>query len=235
MMKKLLIVPILLLATLSSCNKITPSGKIVSNDRNISGFTSISVESGLNADINIAQSEAVNVTADDNLLEYIETYVINKTLIIRVANNVSFAKHPNIKITVDARSLSALSGSGGAGLTLDYPLDTESFKVALSGGSRLSGRVLANNFTVDLSGGSRVNVEGSCSRLRLTGSGGSTMQGYDINSADANISLSGGSTAELTIYSTLNIDASGGSTLRYKGNAEIQKQELSGGSRVIKE
>lgn len=235
MMKRLFIVPILLLVTLASCNKITPSGKIVSDDRNISGFTSISVESGLNADINIAQSEAVNVTADDNLLEYIETYVVNKTLIIRVANNVSFAKYPSIKITVDALSLSSLSGSGGAGLTLNYPLDSESIKVALSGGGHLSGRVLASNLTVDLSGGSRVNMEGSCSRLRLTGSGGSTMRGYDLNSADADIVLSGGSMAELTIDSTIKIEASGGSTLRYKGNAEIQKQDLSGGSRVIKE
>ena len=64
-------------------------------------------------------------------------------------------------------------------------------------------------------------------------SGGSDLQGYDLNTEVCRVSNSGGSDVHISVSKELSVFASGGSDVYYKGACSV-KQVSSGGSDVIK-
>jgi hypothetical protein len=65
-------------------------------------------------------------------------------------------------------------------------------------------------------------------------SGASQINAFDLTVEASELSLSGASIAKVWVTKSLNVDASGASSVRYKGNPEIRKQ-LSGASTLRQE
>lgn len=87
---------------------------------------------------------------------------------------------------------------------------------------------------ITLSGGSSVTLTGSVQTLTLDLSGGSTFNGYSFPTTDAVVGLAGGSEAFVAASKTMNVTASGGSKLFYKGTP-VLTQKLTGGSTITNE
>jgi len=86
----------------------------------------------------------------------------------------------------------------------------------LSGASSYMGNVITNKLSFDLSGASNVSVNGSCQNTMKIGlSGASQLNAANLNTEEVRGSLSGGSFADVTCCSSLNVSLSGGSTLIY--------------------
>jgi hypothetical protein len=65
-------------------------------------------------------------------------------------------------------------------------------------------------------------------------SGTSNLDGFEANSTEVFLELSGASRAEVSASKTLSVKASGASKVFYKGEPKIT-EDLSGGSKVSKE
>src|SRR5512140_783439 len=82
-MKKLLITLLLLAvfvltgcsAILNGSQVIKGSGNVTSEDRSVSGFTSISLEGSADVQVVLGESEGLTIEAEDNILPVIETVV----------------------------------------------------------------------------------------------------------------------------------------------------------------
>ena len=86
----------------------------------------------------------------------------------------------------------------------------------LSGASSYTGNATANKLSINLSGASNVTVDGSCQNTMKIGlSGGSQLNASALNASAIHGNMSGGSTANVTCCSSLNVELSGGSTLIY--------------------
>lgn len=239
-MKKIIILFIAAVA-LVSCERIRPSGNIISMERSVEGFSRIAVSHGMNTTVTMGTEESLEVTADDNLLPYIETYVSGGTLYIQIQNHVSFRGSPHIRIAVGAVELTALSGSGGAYLELTPVVETADFDLELSGGSRFEGNITASDdvdvnisgggnasgeisaarMDIDLSGGSRADLSGFASSMKLDCSGGGSLGNYSLAADNVTANLSGGSHVQMTVNVSLTVSASGGSEFLYKGNPAV--------------
>ena len=84
---------------------------------------------------------------------------------------------------------------------------------------------------LNASGGSDIYPE---SNLKVTASGGSDLHGFDLTADNCRISASGGSDARITVNKELNVDASGGSDIYYKGSGVIKELRTSGSSSISK-
>jgi len=125
-----------------------------------------------------------------------------------------------------------LSISGASELDMD--METGNFKCEMSGASRLNGDIKAAGSKIVMSGASKIEVEGSGGNIELEASGAckATMEKFTVN--DADIELSGASTAKMDVTGKLDIILSGASTLEYSGNPAIGNIDVSGGSRLEK-
>lgn len=233
---RILIASIASILTIASCSRyrIEPSGIIVTDTRNITGFRNITVEDGLNVEIVPSDSESVAVEADDNVVPFIETYTTGSNLIIKIKNNTWIKGHPHIKVTVNATELTAVSGSGGSQINSTGIINDEKFLLELSGGSQFSGSLDSDGSKLSLSGGSHASIQGWSFSVHLVCSGGSVIKGNALSTNEVYATLSGGSTTELKVNNTIEVIASGGSIFKYSGNATIVQKSLSGGSEIIK-
>jgi phage pi2 protein 07 len=238
-MKKLL--SFILISTLSLF-VFAQNEKIISDknaqSRNVKGFHGIRVSSGIDLYLTQGNEEAVAISAtDQGVRERIKTEVENGVLKIYINNNgFHWSMHDmKMKAYVSFKNLDELGASGGSDIYPQSKLKVSKLDIRLSGGSDLKDAdVDVQEMYIDQSGGSDVKISGQVQNLKVEASGGSDLHGYELTTDICNIRASGGSDARITVNKELNIDASGGSDIYYKGSGVIKELRTSGSSSISK-
>jgi predicted nucleic acid-binding Zn ribbon protein len=205
---------VLLLGGWSPFGAVVGSGNFVTEEKILSDFTIVDVGSGFNVEISNSSSFSVLVTADDNVMEYIEVSKSGDTLKAGIGWGTSFSS-VTLKIKITMPEINRIELSGGSQGKIEDFSSTNPFVIDLSGGSQLTGQGAAGNLTIDASGGSKLHFAS-----------------YSIQ--DAYIELSGGSEATINLDGALDADLSGGSTLYYYGDPTLGEIETSSGSQITK-
>lgn len=216
--------------------EVVGSGDLVTNEEYVSDFTAVDAGSGFNVEISESKSYSVLVTADDNIMDYVEIKKSGDTLMIGVNWGYSF-KSVTLKAEITMPELDSLELSGGAKGKLREFNATNQVSVELSGGSRLTGEFeTSQDAEFYLSGGSHLaGFIGEANDLTIDASSGSHSDLSDFKVHDANVELSGGSQATINLDGKLDADLSGGSHLYYIGEPTLGNIETSGDSKISKQ
>ena len=107
-----------------------------------------------------------------------------------------------------------------------------SLKIKLSGASDVQGNMNFENVDLNLSGASAVKVNGAVSNIKISASGASDVKNYGLVVNNCVADISGASDIKITVNNSLNVKASGASSLYYKGNPEKKDVSSSGASSV---
>jgi len=194
--------------------RVVGSGDLVTEEKDFSDFTIVEVGSGFGVEIMQSSSYNINITADDNLLDYIEVFKTGETLTIRLKGSYSY-QNVILRAEVTMPDLYELKFSGGTHGTVE-------------------GFTSSHEFILSLSGGSTISLEGAANNLRISASEGSHLYLSDFSVHDATVKLSGGSGATINLDGGLNANLSGGSKLRYIGDPTMGDINTSDGSTVSK-
>ncbi len=211
---------------------IVGSGDLMSEERDFSDFTAVSVGWAFDVEITRSDSYSVNITADDNLFEYIEVSKTGDTLTIGLRWGYGYRSVTN-KADITTPELYELRFSGATHGSVEGFSSTRNFLVALSGASSLSGDyTTTGDAEFDLSGASSLELEGGANDLLIRASGASRLELSEFPVRDANVDLSGASRATVNLDGRLDADVSGASTLLYLGDPTLGEIDTSGGSTV---
>jgi len=163
----------------------------------------------------------------------IEVVLEGRTLVLRVKRSPFFWTMPrNVEFALSLPRLNRLALSGGSRARLDWQEGpSEGLSVNLSGGSQLTGAWNGGSLDAEISGGSGMTLTGRADPLRLQASGGSWFRSLGFSARGADLGLSGGSRALLSLEGEVVVDASGGSSLEYSGTPTL-RQDTSGGAWV---
>jgi len=230
-----LISTIFLLRGWNLFGEVVGSGDLVTNEEFFSDFTAVDAGSGFSIEITESHSFSVSVTADDNVMDYVEITKSGDTLMIGVKWGYNF-RSVTLKAEITMPELHSLELSGGAkGELVEFDA-TNQFSVRLSGGSRLTGEFeTSEDAEFYLSGGSHLSgFIGEANDLVIDASSGSHSDMSDFKVHNANVELSGGSHATINADGRLDADLSGGSHLYYIGDPTLGNIETSGDSKISK-
>ena len=224
---------------LTSCdtigNKIRPSGKVVSREHTVTDYSGLVVSNAFEVYLNFSSTNhSIEIEADDNLHSVIEVFKSGDNLVIKLNNNASIRGNSTLRAIISCDYLSDIEASGASNIDLRNTLITNKLYLNLSGASLLSGTVDVGEAISEISGASVLNLSGNVDYLNIDASGASALGKYDLSIDHLDAELSGASDANITVNNRIDIDASGASTLTYKGDAVIQHQDLSGSSSVNK-
>lgn len=223
----LLLVPLVL----SGCAAAVGNGTRVTESRQVGAFTRLAAQSGFQVTFAPGATD-VAVTADENLLPLLETYVEGDTLILRVKPMVSVSPTDGLKARVANPVLVGLDASGGARVQAQAT-PTDTWALAASGGSDVQVTGLsATTLTLGATGGSRATVTGDATRVEVSASSGSTVDTTAVHAQTASLDVSGGSTVRIYASSSASGQATGGSTVTVSGSPAGQQVASSGGSTV---
>jgi len=232
-----MLIGFLFIGVLISCNKktIKPSSDITIETRQVSSFSSIDVADALDVEVTfVSGQEQVTVEANSNLQAYLITEVNNGKLEIHWKKGTNILPGSKVKIYVNASEVSGVEASGASNIQLINAWTTTDATVELSGASSLRGNLVAESAKVNLSGASNTDLTGALVSLNSDCSGASNLKGFGLSVDYLLLELSGASNAELTVNSSIHLNASGASDLSYHGNASISYLNLSGSSTIHK-
>ncbi len=175
---------------------------------NVSGFESIEA-------LNIDVSGASKVTFPD---------------LAAGDTDVEVSGASSVALQGSVRSLE-VDASGASRIEL-MTLSVGDARLSLSGASRIDGNLETDSIVFDLSGASSARLTGSAGDAIVEGSGASRFHLADLMLADADITLTGASVADINLDGRLDISLSGASSLDYTGTATMRRIEISGGSTI---
>ncbi|WP_421753456.1 head GIN domain-containing protein [Croceimicrobium sp.] len=225
---------IAVLALTTSCMVgVTGSGKVIEENRNVEEFDGIDASGMFEIHLVQADVHRLKVVADDNLMDLIETYVEGGVLHIRSRKSIGKAKELDVYISSPDYESIQLSGA----VTIDNKgtLDVNDLDIESSGAAQITLSVDADDIKLELSGATELNMSGTADKVSIEGSGASECKMFDLNCRKMRIDVSGASELEVNVSEELEIEASGASDIRYRGNGRIVRQNLSGASNVVKD
>lgn len=234
-MQKLIVAMASVLALLvSSCEKVTGDGPMITEKRATGNFTGLDMR--MDADVEVRQDPAhdVEITAQRNILNVIETYVSDGRLVIKFKNDVRVKNYQQVKINVSAPLFNSLRLAGSGKVYASGSFSPVNMDLALSGSGNLHIQQL-NTGVLDasVSGSGNIYVQSGTitkERLRISGSGNMELENVTASEADVKTSGSG----NIRLYSTQRLDVviSGSGNVYYRGNPVINST-ISGSGKVV--
>jgi len=197
-------------------------------DRSIAPFQTVEVQDGIDLFITQGSLEKLQIESDQNLHEYIKTEVQQGVLKIYLSKSVWRSKCLKAHLTI--KNITELSASGGSDVESVGTLNLGEVSIICSGGSDARLNIEAEKIKFKATGGSDGFLVGSAKSFLAKGSGGSDIKAFDLKAGDCYIEVTGGSDAEVNANGLLNVSASGGSDVAYKGTPTNIDSNMSGGS-----
>jgi hypothetical protein len=224
----------LVLMVSTSCIRFvgfTGSGNVITEERAVSDFDSVSVSTGINLFIEQGDDESLTIEAEDNVIPRILTDVRNGKLEIRFRaatfGGLNLRKPVNVYVT--AVDIDGIEISSGADVETEE-LKTDKLSLNLSSGSSADIIIDVEELEVDLSSGSNLKAEGKATDQEVDLSSGVSYDAEDLESKTARLDVSSGSDAKVWVTEKLDVSISSGGSVRYKGSPEIVSDISSGGS-----
>jgi hypothetical protein len=232
-MKKGIILSAFILSTIVSAG-FTSGQSVVTETRDVKGFTKVSFGVSGNIYINLGPEFKVVIEGDKSILDDIETEVSAGRLVIKKENwRMNFNEKVTVTITMPELNGLGVSGSGKA--EIKDAVKVSDLSLSVSG----SGKLYANDLTLSnlncsISGSGDVVIGGNgktgTADISISGSGNYTGEQFKIGTADVSISGSGNCTCNVT--ESLKNRISGSGNLTYIGNAIKVDSRVSGSGHV---
>lgn len=244
-MRKILIWLFSLVIVSSSCvettennNKIIKSEKndyaISNQEFNFTDFNSIDVSGPFNVVIEQNETHSVKIDADNKTLSKLRVEQDGKTVKINVRSGKRLVSSA-IDIYISSPEFVSLEASGSSSYKSKNEINTvKKLKIDLSGASKVDLKINATDLEIESSGASKISLSGTVKNLSVDGSGSSKLNCFDLIADHVKVDISGAGKAEVNANKSLSFDISGAVDIKYKGNPQIIKQEVSGAAKISK-
>lgn len=223
-------------------------------NRQVSGFTSISSAGSFNVHVKIDGTESLKITGDEDVINDIETTVSDGKLKIGSKNKNSWKLFNNKKIDIyiTAKNLSGLSNSGSGNMKLDGNLtgnagirssgsgnvtaavNSSDLQLAVSGSGSITSSLTANQLGATVSGSGALNLAGNVKNADIKVSGSGHIRANDLKTDAVDASISGSGNIHILANKSINARVSGSGRLIYTGNPTHVNSSTSGSGRVVK-
>ena len=182
------------------------SGVEATETREVGAFSRVLLEGAGTLELSTGAATPLTMSGDDNLLPLIETTVTDGELLIRPRESIS----PELSLVfrVSSPDLTAVRSAGAAKIVAT-DLDAQEFTVSVHGAASVEASGRAGSLTIDVAGAGSVDTTALVAR-------------------DVVVDLAGASNAEVHADGTLAVTIAGVGSVRYSGDAELVKEDVSG-------
>ena len=179
-------------------NNIQGSGNIISESRELNNFTSIILLGSIDVNIKTSESNNCVVVADDNLIPYIKTEVVNNKL--NISLNESYSSKEKLVVNINTPNYDEVSLSGSGNINI---LDFKN-----------------NNLSLNISGSGNITGNGEVETLVVKINGSGNLMSKEIKSKSATITINGSGDGEVFASDSISAKINGSGNIEYFGNPE---------------
>ncbi len=207
--------------------------------RSVSGFHGIEVGTGVELFLSEGNAEEVAVSASktefrDKIVTKVENGILKIHYETKTGSINKKKESKDLKAWVSYKTLDLLHAGTGAEVKIQGVIKSPSFNMNASTGAIIRGEVSFNELKVDQSTGSRITLSGKADKLVFEGSTGSKFMGEDMSTMNCNVKVNTGSKVSVNAGKELQVKASTGGIVKYKGDAGIREIKTNTGGSVSK-
>ncbi len=198
------------------------SGDLVSETRQVSGFTAVEFSGAGDVEIIQDGSESIIIETDDDVMEYVTSEVRGGTLFVGLDFDGRVSILPTkMRVTLHVIDLNTISTSGAWDIQAES-FETDSLNATISGaGSLQIDSLSANTLEAEISGAGEFTLAGQVEEQHVAISGTGTYKAGDLESQSAVVEISGAGNATLWVIETLEVSISGTGHVDYYGSPQV--------------
>lgn len=209
---------------------VNSDGKIVKEERKVTGFTKISVRNAINLFIQQGSAEKVTVEASEDVMHHLYTEVAAGELSIGIKGNVHNTGEMNVYVTV--RELNRVESSSAATVRVEGKIETGEMKINSSSASSVKMELSCEKLEISTSSASRVQVTGTAKSIRTDSSSASSINAAELKAEKGDFEASSGASVKVQVTNEVNARASSGAGISISGNPASRNTEGSSGGSV---
>lgn len=219
----------------TSCEKVAGEGPLVTETRPLTNFKKVSSSISGNVIFQVDPVYKVEVEAQQNILDILETKLIGDELVIRIKDGKRVKNNAGITVTIHAPNCEAvyLSGSGNFSMTGLLNEQNLNLHVSGSGNIDLQNATVIDKLTATVSGSGNIEVRSGTAKnesLRISGSGRIAVG--DVVADKAVTETSGSGEMRVKLLQSLDARISGSGSVFYRGTPTVTTH-ISGSGRVL--
>jgi len=212
---------------------IKESGKITTKETaNTEKFTKIKATG--NISIVLTQSAypqyAIKISADENIIPYLEWSIYNQQLYVGIKENVSLCTTQPIIFYITLQEIQQLSLDQNVHLKSNNTLVTKQLEISLTGFSNLTASINVNNLIINSSDSGSINLSGTAENQQIYLSGAREYNANTLNTDNTYIQQNGSSRSSVHANKILSFIINGASSLEYTGNPSMSGSTFDAGT-----
>ena len=237
-MKQFILLLVLIPLLSTSCryrgNSVRGSGRISTQQRSVSNFTGLETDGSI--DIQVAQGDyKVEVEADENIQQYIETVVENGKLKVRFRNGTWLNHYNRAVVHVRAPVLNDFETHGSGNITGDGKIaDAQRMNIVISGSGDIELNLDCPAIVTETHASGNITLSGDCKSINTKIFGSGNLEAKHLKSETANIEVHGSGDSEIFASESLDVKIYGSGDVRYDGSPKISS-DIHGSGSVEKE
>ena len=174
----------------------------------------------------------MEIEAQQNIIDLIETEVVNNQLLIKKENHGIIADWQSVKVYISLPEIQGLTLAGSGNLTANTAISSPQLELKISGsGGLYLPKLETNEVTATISGSGDLQIdEGYADKeiLQITGSGNLHLLNLESRLSEIKITASGN--ADVWVTENLSVRITGSGNVRYKGNPLVDTDITGSGS-----
>ena len=188
---------------------ITGSGKPATQEREARDFSGVAIAIPAQVELTQGATEGLRITADDNVLAQIESFVDRGVLRLRLREGTQ-VRRATIRVAVQARVLESIA-IAGSGDVRAADLATPRLRLTIAG-----------------SGDAQLGGKADALEVRISGSG--DVKAARLAAREARVSISGSGDATVWAREALQVRVAGSGDVGYYGDPMVRKSVSGAGS-----
>jgi len=212
---------------------IVGNGRPTTETRSARYFDEVSSSGSFNVYVVQGEEPSIEITAESNLLPYIETDFEGNRLRIRTEGMHNLHETSPISIYLVTPQLEALVLSGSGRIQAES-FSANKFSVVVSGSGKVISSVDTPELDAVISGSGQLLLEGYCAEADMGISGSGTIDAYDLAIDDCDVVISGSGNAWVNVENHLDVRISGSGNVHYINFPNVTSS-TSGSGQVIDE
>jgi hypothetical protein len=220
---------------LASCAKerLSGSGHVVTETRETETFTDVEVDGPIHVHLQQGPSAPVKITAEDNIMRVIDTYVSGSVLHVRIKSGVRLHDIRDIDVYLTSATYNAVFFSGSGSVESVDTIRTDRFEYRLDGSGNARFKIIADKLETEINGSGSIRLYGIANTFHSTINGSGDISGMDLYAENADVSVKGSGGHSLNVSHSLDVSIRGSGDVRYKGAATVTS-DIQGSGKVIK-
>jgi len=220
----------------SNSKKVTGNKEVTNQTRSVMNFDQISVTGMMEVQLIPGSEGKIDIEAESNLMEFIETEVNNGHLRISVQKGVNIEPSRNypIRIVVPFETLGALTLTGSGHIRNSDAIKARDFKINVTGSGNMNLNLITENLESTITGSGDLKLKGTSREFKCKVTGSGDVFAYDLNAFKVDASVMGSGDMEVSVENELDVKISGSGDIKYRGNPDKQNFKTSGSGTVSK-